>query len=325
MLAQYTSASEWWPDALHWLLTRAWIDTPSGPRSPAALVAAFWGVDSLPLPAIEPQLFGNFTALPVPGVVQLGDRFIIPRNASAREWLAQGGTAIAIDTWRDIQFGWPEPLPLVVGRRSLVVNSPSGENRTHDGAFFASKDAIRIDPGIVPVLAVVTVIHEWQHLLLSSRRLQGASRGVVNPRSQLRLGEDDPWLAEGAAEWITEQILKPARGAAPLLAFVDAEKRLAIGFATPEDPHALGYRLVRAAAERAHSRAEIRRWLVRYLGDPAGLARVAGLAGRGKVPPMILKRPATAVVIPEVTFTWDDGVADRVTHRLIIPTRPPEH
>ena len=38
-----------------------------------------------------------------------------------------------------------------------------------------------------------------------------------------------------------------------------------------------------------------------------------------------LRRPVTAAVVPEITLTWDAGVADAVTRRLLLPPYPPEH
>ena len=62
--------------------------------------------------------------------------------------------------------------------------------------------------------------------------------------------------------------------------------------------------------------ADVRRTLVRHLHDPAGFAAAVGLSGNGFHG---IARPSTLMVIPEVTFTYDGGVADGATRRLVVP------
>jgi hypothetical protein len=107
----------------------------------------------------------------------------------------------------------------------------------------------------------------------------------------------------------------------PLFALIEAEKRLAIGRGLPYDTHVLGYLLVRAARNRVESDAALRQLLVARLHDPVGLAAAIGLAGPATVR---IPRPQTLVVIPEVTFTIDGGVADHPVRRLIVPALPVE-
>jgi hypothetical protein len=190
------------------------------------------------------------------------------------------------------------------------------------GGFLASRDAIRIEPSIMPVFAVGTVVHEWQHLLFEASRLAAEPPLAfsVSPGS-VTLIEADPWLGEGAAEWATETVLAPTRAMTPLFALVEMEKRFGIGAGVPEDTHVLGYLLVRAAVNRTAGRAELRRLLVRHLHDPAAFAAALGLDGQGT---HAIPRPATLMVIPEVTFTFDGGVADNAIRRLVVPESSPE-
>jgi hypothetical protein len=89
----------------------------------------------------------------------------------------------------------------------------------------------------------------------------------------------------------------------------------------PDDTHVLGYLLVRAAGNRLATSADLRRTLVQYLHDPAGFARAVGLGGNGTHG---IVRPSTLMVIPEVTFTFDGGVADSPTRRLVASDPSPE-
>jgi hypothetical protein len=324
LLAGYDDATRWWRAALRWLLLQPWLDTPAGPRSPAQLMAAFWGVDSLPLPDIRDRRFGDAAAMPVLAAAYLGPYLFRPRNASAAEWLAGDGIQQAFASWLPIRWG-ESPLTVVVAGESETVVSPWAQAEAGPAAFFGERNAIRIDPGIMPIVAIAVFLHEWNHLIAAQRRLQGVHPvALVDHRSELQLRELDPWLAEGFAEWATEETLRPARSAAALLLLTQAEKRLAVATGDSSDPHILGYRMVRAAAAR-YAPAALRDRLVSDLHDPVSLARALHLAGASRTPPLTLRRPPNASVIPEVTFTWDDGTAFDMSRRLVIPDTRPEH
>jgi hypothetical protein len=100
------------------------------------------------------------------------------------------------------------------------------------------------------------------------------------------------------------------------------EKRLSIGAGGPEDTHVLGYLLVRAAANRLATTSQLRQALETHLHDPAGFAAAVNLAGVGSHE---IVRPSTLMLIPEVTFTLDAGVAEGATRRLLIPEPLTEH
>lgn len=323
LLHGYDAAALWWANAVRWLMTERWIDTPQGPRSPQQLVSAFWGADSLPLPVITVAHFGNPEAFPSPSVTPIFSRLIKPANAIADDWLTQGDQSEVLEAWRALD--WGEPFRVVAGGHSRYLTSPAVEVRTHAGGLLETQDRILIDPGVPPLLAVATLIHEWQHLIQSRLRMQGTAPGLREDADEVRLLEDDPWLAEGAAEWATDLILAPCRRQAPLLLAISQSRRLSIQGMTSDDPHILGYRLVRAAADRARDPRLVRDRLTRLLHDLPGFARVSGLAGKSSLPALRLVRPVNAAVIPEVTFVFDGGAALDVHRRLRVSPSPLEH
>ncbi len=333
LLRAYDIAAAWWLNAVHWLMTEAWIHTPAGDRSPVQLVAAFWGKDSLRLPSIDVEHFGSPQAVPAPSIQPLLSRLIRPANAIAADWLRQAdqhgrapggdGRADVMAAWRTLD--WGEPFRVVVSGHSRYLTSPAVEARTHGGSLMESGSRILIEPGIAPVLAVATLTHEWQHLILTERRMEGTAPGVRENADEVRLLEEDPWLAEGAAEWATDLILAPCRAQAPVILAISQARRLSIQGRTSDDPHALGYRLVRAAAKHAGNSQRVRDRLTRYLHDLPAFARVSGLSGRGTLPPLTLVRPVNAAVIPEVTFVYDGGAALDVHRRFRVSLPPLEH
>jgi hypothetical protein len=324
LLAGYDDAAQWWRVALRWLLLQRWLETPAGLRSPQQLMASFWSTDSLELPEIVPTRFGDAAAMPVPAADYIGPYLFRPRNGVAGEWLAGEGMREAFRSWLPIRWG-ESPLTVVIGGHAETVVSPWAQAQARPAAFFGERDAIRIDPGITPIVAVAVFLHEWHHLVAARRRLQGPHPvALVDDGTQLRLRELDPWLAEGFAEWATEETLRPVRSTVPLLLFTQAEKRLAGSTRDSTDPHLLGYRLVRAAAKQAPVPA-LRDRLVAMLHDATLLARTLRFSGASTTPPLTLSRPPNASVIPEVTFTWDDGLAFDMSRRLVIPNTRPEH
>lgn len=317
----YDEAVGWWTAAVTWLMRAPWIAADSGWRSPASLVAAFWDRSTLELPRIEPRHFGTFQAVPVPGGGLVATRLLLADNAIAREWLADDANRRdALEAWRRI-----DPvgtLRVTHADSSFLVASAAWIARSRLGGFLDAHDGIRIEPAILPVLAVGTMIHEWQHLLFESARLSDPASGALEETAWgLSLVESNPWLAEGAAEWATEAILAQG-GVPPLLVLLESEKRLAIGAGIPEDTHVLGYLLVRAGVNRTPDARTLRQVLQRHLHDPEGFAEAIGLAGDARqrgVP-----RPSTLVVIPEVRFTFDGGLAEAPSRLLRVPSSSTE-
>lgn len=323
LLDGYDAGVRWWQRAVDWLLRRSWVPVEGGWRSPVDLVATFWERDGLALPTIEPHHFGSMQAVPIIGAERLNALLLVGANATGEEFLAAPtGPRDALAAWRALEFGEASPLRITVGPQTMTLASPATLARSRLGGFLAAEPAIRIDPGIMPIFAVGTVVHEWQHLLFEAARMaEPASPAIRSADWGVRLVEADPWLGEGAAEWATERVFAPALDSTPLFALLEAEKRLSIGAGLPDDTHVLGYLLVRAAMNRVDDAAALRRLLVAELHDPVALAVAIGLGGPAtrRIP-----RPPTLVIIPEVTFTFDGGIADGAVRRVIVPALPVE-
>ncbi|MBL0178506.1 MAG: hypothetical protein IPP98_05175 [Gemmatimonadetes bacterium] len=319
LLDGYISAVPWWREAVGWLLTHPWLETAGVRQAPAQLVAAFWGRSVLPPPKLVTEWLGGFEAMPLVSGDRLARTLVEPANASAREWLPAGRLE-ALTAW--FALTWSDTLTLSAAGGDVALLPPSRVPGLK--TLLATADGIRIDPGIMPLLAVATVIHEWHHVLAAVTRLEGKGVSRADGSTVARLLEDDPWLAEGFAEWATEETLRPAAVSTPLLLLLDAEKRMALWGGMSEDPHALGYRLVRSAAARLPV-ATRRSTFVSRLHDPTAVARLANFPAGARGAPLLLRRPVTAAVVPEITLTWDAGVADAVARRLLFPPYPPEH
>lgn len=324
VVGAYVDARRWWLEALTWLLDRSWVETARGYRSPRAMVAEFWGIDSLPLPEVLPTSFGGMQAVPVIGLRRLAPQLVEPVNAVAAEWLQTGaGLAEAFAVWRRIDEPGIQSLPVVTATMSMMLRDPGEVVQSRLGGFVGATDQILIDPTILPLFAVGTVVHEWQHLLFGAARLADpASRAWQSHSWGIQLHEGDPWLIEGAAEWATEQVFAPAAPGMPLFAFLQAEKRLALGAERPDDTHVLGYLLVRALADRVTDARQVRTLLIRHLAEPLTLAEAVGLGGPVSVE---LNRPNTLMIIPELTFIPDGGVTRDLSRRLLVPDFTQEH
>ncbi len=320
LLDGYDEGRGWWTAAVRWLVTAPWLEVPGGRQSPATLLAAFWGGDIGPLPVLRPTAFGSPQAVPVLGATHLAPWLLESRNVIASEWLTTRTAAVeALTAWR--AFDTNEALDVVLwdGQRA-VVTAPAAVTRTRYGAFLEAEDAIRIEPGMMPLFAVATVVHEWLHILVERARLAGdAPHGLRRAAWGVQLLEADPWLGEGIAEWGTDAVLAPARPMTPLFVVLEAGKRIGLAEALPDDPHVLGHALVRALAARLEDPIAARDLLVRHLHDPAAVARVAGLDGPIGT---TISRPATLAILPEYVFTVDDGVADAPVRRLHLSVRP---
>jgi hypothetical protein len=315
LIAAQSESRPWWLAAVRALLTRPWLATTAGWRSPAQLMAQFWGVDSLPLPRIVANdLQGEF-ARPVIDGRPLLVRLLRPDNAAAAAWLAADGTSRTFAFWRALD--WGAPLPVRVGRGTVLVLSPA-QLAHASPALFGTDDEVLVDPSVTPLAAVAIIVHEWQHLVTAQRRFGGARPlALDNDSLELRVRDANPWLAEGLAEWATDQVLRRAGRPGAWLRFTQAGKRVALADDAPDDPHLLGYQLVEALA--AHASADrVRDRLVAALSDPAALAREFGLATSRRAPAREVLHAATATVIPEVSFRSNGADFVDVTHRLLI-------
>lgn len=318
LLASYDSAAEWWSVAVRWLMEARWIAAPSGWQSPVSLMRAFWQDSTLTLPALELHHFGSVQAAPVVPAGPLVSLLLVGENAIAREWLAAPRRRHELlAAWRELDLIDVPPLSVATAGRALPVASAAQQTRSRIGGFLSETAAIRIEPAILPIFAIGTVVHEWQHLLFEAERsVPSSPRAWRESPWGVVLIEADPWLGEGAAEWATEMTFAPVRGAVPLLSLAELEKRLTIAATSPDDPHVLGYLLVRAAADHLGDPPRMRRLLAEHLDDPTALGAAVGLGGP---PYRSVARPSTLMLIPEITFTYDAGLADAARRRVVIP------
>ncbi len=115
--------------------------------------------------------------------------------------------------------------------------------------FLEPGDVIAIEPGYSPLLAIGTIVHEWQHLLFRRLQLDRFAAALATRDSTfVELPGLEPYLAEGFAEWSSERILEPLHARWPLLALGELEKRAGLSSGTLEDQHSLGYALVTTLA-----------------------------------------------------------------------------
>jgi hypothetical protein len=332
LLAGYAESQNWVVDALRFFLTQPWIPDGARGRSLADYVRDDWRRVGSPtaaqaLPEIRPRLFGYPQAVPHYGVPPaLFRRLIRADNPSARNWLERHGEARLLRTLRLLPPGDTSLVLLQLGSEAIRLTTVPRQSRESLNGFLEPGDAIAIDPGYSPLLALGTVVHEWQHLIFRQQQLEGFTRQL--PRRQAAVVElpgIEPYLAEGFAEWSTERILAPVVARWPLLVLGELEKRAGLTQENAEDQHSIGDALVRALAAELGDPAATTKLLLRHAAQPSNLGaeralRRAWPAYAGK-PDRVFPVPASKILVPEVTFTIEDGFPDVIGSRILIPLR----
>jgi hypothetical protein len=110
----------------------------------------------------------------------------------------------------------------------------------------------------------------------------------------------------------------------PLLAMGEREKRLRIARSNPDEPHVLGYLLVGALAAAVPDERDRLGLLLVASNDPAVVMRsdlVDGWQPHASAPDLELGTRGGRALVPEMTFTLEDGYPDVI--RLRITTRLP--
>lgn len=332
LLAGYTEGRGWYVDVVDFFLSQPWIPDGRGGSSLGDQVRAYWrglrgpaGAESAP--EIQTRLFGYPQAVPHYGVPDpLFKRLVRAENPSARAWLEQHGEVGLLLALRLLPVGDTSLLLLQHGDEAIRVTSVPRQARESLNGFLEPRDAIAVDPGYSPLLALGAVVHEWQHLLFRQRQLQAYVAGLPAHKNPIiELPWADPYLAEGFAEWSTEQILQPLAQRWPLLGVGELQKRAGLAQAGLNDHHAIGYALVRALAAAVRSREATTDLLLRNAGQPWGIVSTPVVArawrGYGDGGDRVVAVPAQRVLIPEVTFTVEDGFPDVITSRILIPPR----
>jgi hypothetical protein len=289
-----------------------WVSTLSQPHD-------------LSIPEVQPRWFGYPQAVPRYGVpAALVRQLIVPDNPSGSAWLARYGHSSLLRALNRLPLGDTSLALLQSGAETMRLTTVSRRARESLNGFLEPQDAIVIDPGYMPLLALSAVVHEWQHLLF--RRVQLLMRaGSRNARApeQVELPGVQPYLAEGFAEWSAERILAPLAERWPLLSLGELEKRADMVQRGTDEQHVLGYALVQALAIDLPDQAEVTSLLLHHAEQPSRILahpsiRKAWNKYRG-APDRSLSGPAYGTLIPEVTFTLEDGFPDVVSTRILLP------
>lgn len=324
MLRAYGEAEAWHRAALTTLLTAPWIAADGGPMSPASVVRTAWAAirpedaaRARAVPQVRSAMFGLPQAMPQNGVPEARvPQLVVPLNWSAEEWLRRNGCRRLIGIVQGLELGGTAVLVERGGETMRLVSVPQRSRESGSG-FLAAEDAIVVDPGYVPLLALGAVLHEWGHLLVDGWRLDRAIAG--RSASEVILPEVSPWLNEGLAEAWTDLVLAPVAAAEPLAALGELEKRARLSLTDPGDPHVAGYLVVRAMLGspqglRAGAPAVLGRLVERehpalVLKDPLlGSALPAGPARADLRLPVESRR----FLVPEIEFSIEDLTADVV-------------
>ena len=318
LLRAYDAAYTWHSVALRFLLSAPWIGS-GGPRSLAERMRRSWG-DSLPLPAVASRYFGYPQAVPRYGVPPaFFQRILRPDNWSANRWLERHHPAALLATLRLLATDFAPDAEVASGTETFRLTTVREEAESRDNGFLEPEDAIVVDGGYVPLLALAAALHEWEHLAFESRRRQA---GDNDPAGIVMLRASDAYVAEGVAEWRTERLLEPLATAFPLLLAGEAEKHARLA-ATADDPHVLGLRMVRSLAAALPADSARLAVLLDAADEPASVLRhpeVAGAWARYRnAPDLMTPGPGRRALIPELTFTVEDGYPDLVSMRISTP------
>lgn len=332
LLTGYAASHEWYTQALEFFLEQPWIPDGAAGRSLSDYVWEDWlkvtirsHKDRPPVPAIQARLFGYPQAVPHYGVpTTLFERLIVLHNRSARSWLKRHGEAGLLRALRHLPAGDTSLVLLQSGSETIRLTTLPRQSRESLNGFLEPADVIAIDPGYSPLLALGTVIHEWQHLVFRRWQLDAFARSLpVGPLELVNLPGIEPYLAEGFAEWSAERILEPLHTRWPLLALGELEKRAGLASEDTNDQHSVGYALVRALAAVLQDPAGTTRLLLRHSEHPARILKQPALLHAWReyrrAPDRVLTVPARKVLVPEVTFTVEDGFPDVVARRIVVP------
>lgn len=332
LLAGYGEGQKWYTDVLQFFLTQPWVPDGDGGRSLADYVREDWrrnapsAPDSgAPLPEVRLRLFGYPQAVPHYGVSPaLFHRLIRADNLAAEEWLGRHGQAELLRTLKRLPPGDTSLVLLQSGSETIRLTSLPRQSRESLNGFLEPSDAIAIDPGYSPLLALGTVVHEWQHLLFRRRQLDTFARSRVRQQAAvLELPGIEPHLAEGFAEWSAARILAPLVARWPILALGERVKQAGLAQQDADDEHSIGHALVRVLDAALGNPATTTRVLLSNAEHPGRIAsrpelRHAWRAYR-RAPDRVFPVPVRKILVPEVTFTVEDGFPDVISSRILLP------
>jgi hypothetical protein len=319
LLDGYRAGADWQAEALAFLLGASWVEGSAGLTSPAGLMREAQGRPDLPMPAIRPRYFGIPEAVPRVGVpAEAVGRIVTAENWAAEEWSEYRGAAAVLDVLRRLRLDIGINTTLETDGPSIVT-SVAREAAGGPAGFLESADTIVEDPGAPPLFAVATALHEWHHLLMERHRLALDSGGMIRrDGAGLQYVPSDLFLAEGLSEWETGRLLAPLFAQHPIVGVGDAWKLAVLESANPADPHVLGLQMMRALALALGSPARVRALVLAHGDDPFAVAAAVPAWRGADLPDRVLPAHGQRRLIPETTFTIEDGVGDVVGTRIVV-------
>ena len=327
LIAGYDEAAAWYLAAVQFLIREPWIPGPDRGRTLGDLIGDFWGTAAPSSPALVIRYFGYPQGAPRFGVTPgLLARLVRPGNWSARQWLGRRRSAGLLAALQQLAQPLSPLATLEAGDASYRITSIAAQRAASVNGFLGPTDGIALDPGFVPVLALGTLVHEWQHLLFQQLRETNAESGAVcDDGTAVTLVPADPFIAEGIAEWSAEEILRPVVRRWPLVGLSEPAKRAGLALADSTDPHLLGYLLVRTLAGVVPHPAELRNLLVMAASRPGRVfdsPEVRRAWPRDARAATLTPPAGRSALIPETEFTLDTGYPDLVAVRIRTPIFP---
>jgi hypothetical protein len=169
LLQGYDEASQWYLAAMHFLLEQPWVVSTDGRHSPADLVRAAWNSQAAP-PDLEIRIFGYPEGAERVGISQdVLNLIVAPDNAPARDWLERHGGPNLLEAMHRLPAR-SDKMILDFGAEQFTLTSIGEFAASSFSGFLEPQDAILLDPSYQPLLALGTVVHEWQHILHEHRR-----------------------------------------------------------------------------------------------------------------------------------------------------------
>jgi hypothetical protein len=344
LLRGYAEGQRWYADAVGFFLAEPWALLGGRGRSISDLVQEEWmkvrPASPTPpalTPEIQTRLFGYPQAVPHYSVPPtLFDRLVRAENDLARQWLQRHGPVALLQSLHRLPPGDTSLALLQFGAETVRLTTVPRQARESLNGFLEPRDVIAIDPGYSPLLALGAVVHEWQHLAFRRLQLMDFAAGLPQRGVPfVTLPGVQPYVAEGFAEWSAERVLDPLIARWPLLGLGELEKRAGLAQENPRDEHPLGYALVRALAAVLKDPALTTQTLLRHAEDPSRIhadpaLRTAWRKHRG-ARDYVFAAATRRLLIPEVTFTIEDGFPDVIATRILVPipasgrTAQPEH
>jgi hypothetical protein len=304
LLEGYESASQWYVAALRLLLEQPVFESGT---SIADRVATFWR-RPVTVPEIQARIYGYPEGAARVGADSLLLRRLVqPLNAPAEEWWSRHRTPDLLTALHRLPPPSGHTYLDLPGQRYRITSVGQAAAESFSG-FLEPRDLILLDPSYEPLLALGTLVHEWQHVLHEHLR---DSAGVLPAAGgSVRLTQLDPFLAEGLAEWASEQILLPLSERYPLLRLGEVEKRMSL---VDDDPHVLGYAMVRTVSMVLRDHHGTVALLLKAGTDPALVLRDPRVvsAWRGlNAPDRNIPRRGGVNLVPETSFQLIDEEPD---------------